>query len=87
MTFAFYFRPHPDLLPWEKEELPGILGLAEVCSANPIARIFMETAKDSPSPGGEGRGEVGRSNHFRATAPHGTEAVTLAQVPGVLTPK
>ena len=80
MTFAFYARPHPDLLPQEKEELPGIFGLADVRSANPIVRIFMETAGDSPAPGGEGRGEVGHSNLF------GAPASTPAKVGAVFRP-
>jgi hypothetical protein len=37
--------------------------LAEDCPANPVARHSKDAANDSPSPGGEGRGEDGRSNH------------------------
>jgi hypothetical protein len=33
---------------------------ASDCPANSVARIFMETANDSPSPWGEGRVEGGR---------------------------
>ena len=33
---------------------------ADDCPANSVARIFMETANDSPSPWGEGRIEGGR---------------------------
>jgi len=38
--------------------------LAGGCSANPVAQHSKDPANDSPSPGGEGRGEDGRSNHF-----------------------
>ena len=38
--------------------------LAKDRPANPIAQHFKHTANDSPSPGGEGRGEDGRLNKF-----------------------
>jgi hypothetical protein len=45
--------------------------LAENCPANPVARIFEETADDSLSPptgvGEERRGEVARGTKFRIT--------------------
>ena len=43
--------------PGEKEQLLFVSVLLADCPANPVARIFKETANNSPSPGGEGRGE------------------------------
>jgi hypothetical protein len=44
----------------EKEQRSHISGSADDRPANPVARIFRKPADDSPSPGGEGRGEDGR---------------------------
>jgi hypothetical protein len=56
-TLALTFYP----LPQERKWLLGGFGFADDCPANPVARIFKDTADDSPSPGGEGRGEGGRA--------------------------
>jgi hypothetical protein len=53
-------------------------GLAESYPANPVARVFKETADDSPSPWGEGRDEGGgepfefRIPQFKICACHGS---------------
>jgi hypothetical protein len=44
--------------PWEKEESSAASGFAEECAAIPAASCSTKTADDSPSPRGEGRGEV-----------------------------
>jgi len=44
--------------------------MADECPANPVARIFKETANDSPSPWGEGRDEGGREP-FEIRMPQG----------------
>ena len=44
--------------PWEKEGLAVVSGLADECLASSVAGIFKRVADVSPSPGGEGRGEV-----------------------------
>ena len=38
--------------------------LAEDCPANPVARHSKDAANGSPSPGGEGRDEGERPNHY-----------------------
>ena len=53
---VFLNRPHPDLLPQEKEQLLFVSILSDDCPANPAARIFKETANDSPSPWRRGPG-------------------------------
>ena len=53
-------RPHPGLLPQEKEKLRAGFGFADERPANPVARISKQTENDSPSPWGEGRDEGGR---------------------------
>jgi hypothetical protein len=55
-TPALTFYPLPRERKWQ---LAGF-GCADERPANPVARIFMETANDSPSPWGEGRVEGGR---------------------------
>jgi hypothetical protein len=45
--------------PQEKEQPSLNSGFINDGSANPVMRIFKRTANDSPSPGGEGRGEGG----------------------------
>jgi len=60
MKFVFYVRPHPGLLPQEKEKLRAGFGFADERPANPVARISKQTENDSPSPWGEGRDEGGR---------------------------
>jgi hypothetical protein len=44
--------------PREKEQASRASGFADDYPANPVARFSSGTADDSPSPGGEGRGEV-----------------------------
>jgi hypothetical protein len=51
-TLALTFYP----LPRERKLLSIISGFADERPANPVVSIFKEAAKDSPSPGGEGRG-------------------------------
>ena len=46
----------------KKEQLLHVSGCADDRPANPVARIFKETADDSPSPWGEGRDEGGRES-------------------------
>jgi hypothetical protein len=46
--------------PGEKEQQSHVSGFAGERPANPVAQISNETANDSPSPGGEDRGEDGR---------------------------
>jgi hypothetical protein len=29
LRFVFFAQPHPDLLPWEKEQVPGISGYTD----------------------------------------------------------
>ena len=55
-TLALTFYPLPQERKWQ---LAGI-GCVDERPANPVARIFMETANNSPSPWGEGRDEGGR---------------------------
>jgi hypothetical protein len=43
--------------PWEKVWPSRVFGLADQCSANPVASLSKKAANDSPSPGGEGWGE------------------------------
>jgi len=50
--------------PGEKEQHSHISDFADDRPANPVARIFRKPADDSPSPGGEGRGEDGLLNKF-----------------------
>jgi hypothetical protein len=52
-------RPHPGLLPGEKEPPWRGFDFSVDCSANPVARIFKKPARVSPSPWGEGRDEGG----------------------------
>jgi hypothetical protein len=44
---CFDARPHPDLLPREKEQLSYVSGFVDECPANPGARIFKGTTNDS----------------------------------------
>jgi hypothetical protein len=55
-TPALTFYPLP---PEKKWKLAGFV-CADERPVNPVARIFMETANNSPSPWGEGRDEGGR---------------------------
>jgi hypothetical protein len=65
---VFFVRPHPDLLPQEKEQPLCVFIFSIDHPANPVTRIFKGTANDSPSPWGEGRDEGGCSSNFaRAT--------------------
>jgi hypothetical protein len=54
-TSALTFYP----LPQERESLSTVSGFADERPANPVVEIFKGAANDSPSPGGEGRGEGG----------------------------
>jgi len=58
LTLALTFYP----LPQERKWPQSISRFAADHPANPAARMFKETANDSPSPWGEGRDEGG-SNH------------------------
>ncbi|MGO9587726.1 MAG: hypothetical protein ACLP2Y_16190 [Limisphaerales bacterium] len=55
-TLALTLNP----LPRERKSPLADSGFANDRSANSVARIFKETANDSPSPWGEGRVEGGR---------------------------
>ena len=61
--FCFDARPHLFPLPQERTTWRTASGWRESCPANPVARIFKETADDSPSPWGEGRDEGGRETN------------------------
>ena len=50
--------------PQERKQHSIVSGFADERPANPVIQIFKEAADDSPSPGGEGRGEDGRLNKF-----------------------
>jgi hypothetical protein len=49
--------PHPDPLPRGEGTAIGRTGASPAFVANPAANFVQETACDSPSPWGEGRGE------------------------------
>jgi len=54
-------RPRPGPLPGRGSGKRTVCFLPEVIRSIQ-SRLFCETAYDSPSPGGEGRGEGGRNN-------------------------
>jgi hypothetical protein len=57
-------RPHPDLLPREKEQRWQAFVFADECPANSVAGFLQKAATASPSPWGEGRDEGERQTHF-----------------------
>ena len=63
-----------------KWQLAGI-GRADERPVNPVARIFMETANDSPSPWGEGRDEGG---HGPFETLKDNQNLTLCQYSGLV---
>ena len=69
-----YDRPHPNLLPGEKERPAHVFRFAEDRPANPVARIFRKAADDTPSPWGEGRDEGERSNQIISDRQAGSRA-------------
>src|ERR1035441_9759196 len=62
--FVFLRPPSPVSSPPGEDNAANGFWQAEICPANPVARISKETADNPPSPptivGGEGRGEVAR---------------------------
>jgi len=57
----FNDRPHPDPLPRGEGTAAVRFGGFVNAISKPAAWFIQDAAKDSPSPGGEGRGEDGRS--------------------------
>ena len=53
---SIWARPHPSLLPQEKESLSAVPGFSEVPRATADSRHTKPTANDSPSPRGRGPG-------------------------------
>ena len=89
-------RPHPDLLPQEKENRSprfgdaDALGFGAVSSPNDdktvIAIVTHELrgrADAVPSPGGEGQDEGGRKTHSECTS-HGESLINARPHPGPL---
>jgi len=54
-----YVRPHFNPLSQERKSLSTVSGFADECPANSVVKMLKGAANDSPSPGGEGRGEGG----------------------------
>ena len=55
INFWFVARPHPNLLPQEKELLSRVSVFPANRPANPAAGLAKDAARVSPSPWGEGR--------------------------------
>ena len=62
--FVFDVRPHPSLLPQEKESPLHDSGFTDDRPANPVAGISQDAANVAPSPWGEGRVEGGQANQI-----------------------
>jgi hypothetical protein len=61
---GFDARPHPGLLPQEREPPLRDFCFPNNRLANPVAGISKDAETISPSPWGEGRDEGGQSNHY-----------------------